>query len=212
MEQFQIAGSTDVSQGVTAAFVFWSAFVFSAGPFWIATMEAAPNTTFRRLYSDYVLYLIFGWLPVLLATSLLSGTLAALDARIFIAMHLAGGLYVLYLAFAVLRAKLTTGKPFDFNWKNMCLVTYFNPKVWILLPVGFLTAKVSDSLPVNIAFFYLSGIPLFLFGIFFWGMIGRAGARISLNYISFLNAALLAAFGAYLIFVGITLINQTANG
>ena len=169
-------------------------------------MEAAPGTTFRKLYSDYVLYLIFGWLPVLLATSFLSDAISGLGNSIFVAMHLLGGLYILYLAFKVLRAKIATGKPFDFNWKNMCMVTYLNPKVWILLPVGFLTAQLTDSLTINIAFFYFTGIPLFLFGIFFWGSIGRAGAKISFQYISYFNAILLAAFGAYLIYNGIILI------
>lgn len=98
------------------------------------------------------------------------------------------------------------GKPFDFNWKNMCMVTYLNPKVYILLPVGFVAAQLTNSISINIAFFYFTGIPLFLFGVFFWGMIGRAGAKISLDYISYFNAALLAIFGAYLIYQGTKLI------
>lgn len=195
---------------VLPTLIFWATFVFSAGPFWIATMEAAPGTTFRKLYSDYVLYLLFGWLPVLLVTSLLSDAISGLGNTSFAAMHLLGGLYILYLAVKVLRAKFTTGKPFDFNWKNMCLVTYLNPKVWILLPVGFLTAQLTENLSLNIAFFYFSGIPLFLFGIFFWGSIGRAGAKISFQYISYFNAVLLAGFGGYLIYNGAVLF-QTAG-
>lgn len=194
-----------MQETIIATLFFWSAFVFSAGPFWIATMEAAPGTTFRKLYSDYVLYLIFGWLPVVLATSILSDVIASISNSIFAAMHLIGGAYVLFLAYKVIVAKISTGKAFDFNWKNMCLVTYFNPKVWILLPVGFLAAQLTDSLAFNIAFFYFSGIPLFLFGIFFWGTIGRAGARISLKYISYFNAVLLALFGAYLVYNGLSL-------
>lgn len=195
---------------VLSTLIFWATFVFSAGPFWIATMEAAPGTTFRKLYSDYVLYLLFGWLPVLLATSLLSDAISGLGNTSFAAMHLLGGLYILYLAVKVLRAKFTKGKPFDFNWKNMCLVTYLNPKVWILLPVGFLTSQLTENLSLNIAFFYFSGIPLFLFGIFFWGSIGRAGAKISFQYISYFNAVLLAGFGGYLIYNGAVLF-QTAG-
>jgi len=195
-----------MQETITATYIFWSAFVFSAGPFWIATMEAAPGTTFKKLYADYFLYLIFGWLPVLVFTSYLSGLLQKSDATIFIAMHLLGGAYIIFLSFKVLRAKITMGKPFDFNWKNMCMVTYLNPKVYILLPVGFVAAQLTNSISLNIAFFYFTGIPLFLFGVFFWGMIGRAGAKISLDYISYFNAALLAIFGAYLIYQGIKLI------
>ena len=195
-----------MQETIVATFIFWSAFVFSAGPFWIATMEAAPNTTFRKLYADYFLYLIFGWLPVSVVTSLFSSVLQKSDANIFVAMHILGGAYIVYLGLKVLRAKITTGKPFDFNWKNMCLVTYLNPKVYILLPVGFVAAQISSSLPINIIFFYLSGIPLFLFGVYFWGSIGRAGAKVSMKYISYFNAALLASFGAYLFYQGIKLI------
>lgn len=192
---------------VLTTLLFWSAFVFSAGPFWIATMEAAPGTTFRKLYSDYFIYLIVGWLPVAVGCALLSNFIANISEDIFAAMHLLGGAYIVFLGFKVLRAKIATGKPFDFNWKNMSIVTYLNPKVYILLPVGFLTAKISESLPINIAFFYFSGIPLFLFGVFFWGSIGRAGARISFQYISYFNAFLLATFGAYLIYNGILIVN-----
>ena len=197
-----------MQETIIATYLFWSAFVFSAGPFWIATMEAAPGTTFKKLYADYFLYLILGWLPVAVVCSVLSDVIANIDESIFAAMHLLGGCYIFFLAYKVLRAKITTGKAFNFNWKNMCIVTYLNPKVYILLPVGFLTAKISDSLPGNIAFFYFSGIPLFLFGVFFWGMIGRAGAKISFKYISYFNAFLLAAFGAYLIYNGITLVRM----
>ena len=174
-------------------------------------MEAAPGTTFKKLYSDYFLYLIFGWLPVATSCAILSDVISNIDDSIFAAMHLFGGLYILFLAYKVLHAKVTTGKPFDFNWKNMCIVTYLNPKVWILLPVGFLTAKLSDSLAVNITFFYFSGIPLFLFGVFFWGMIGRAGAKISFKYISYFNAFLLAAFGLYLIYNGVILVTNPVS-
>lgn len=169
-------------------------------------MEAAPGTTFKKLYLDYFLYLIMGWLPVSVFCAILSDVIANMSESIFAAMHFLGGAYVIYLAIKVLRAKIATGKPFDFNWKNMCLVTYLNPKVYILLPVGFLTAKLTDSLPLNIAFFYVSGIPLFLFGVYFWGMIGKAGAKISFQYISYFNAFLLASFGAYLIYNGFMMI------
>ena len=188
-----------------ATFIFWCAFVFSAGPFWIDTMEAAPGMPFPEMYKNYVLYLIFGWLPVLVTSSLLSNVIASLVPRIFIAMHLLGGTYVIYLAYKVLRSKIKTGEPFKFDWKAMSMVSYLNPKVWILVPVGFLTARLTGQIHLDIAFFYFSGIPIFLFGVFFWGTIGRVGAKISLQYISYLNAALLAMFGAFLIQAGIGL-------
>ncbi len=165
-------------------------------------MEAAPGTTFKKLYADYFLYLIAGWLPVAIICAILSDFIANVSGGIFAAMHFLGGAYVIFLAIKVLRAKIKTGKPFDFNWKKMCIVTYLNPKVYILLPVGFLTAQLTDILAINIAFFYLSGIPLFLFGVYFWGIIGRAGAKISLRYISYFNAFLLISFGSYLIYNG----------
>lgn len=196
-----------MQDAVIATFIFWSAFVFSAGPFWIATMEAAPGTTFRKLYADYALYLIFGWLPVLTICSFLSGFLANLDPRIFAAMHLAGGTYVIYLAFKILKSKIKSGQPFDFNWRAMCMVTYLNPKVWILLPVGFLAANISESIVINAVFYYFSGVPLFLFGVFFWGTIGRLGANVSLKYISYFNAFLLVSFGLYLLYQGVVLVS-----
>jgi len=53
----------------------------------------------------------------------------------------------------------------------------------------------------------LSGIPFFLTGVFFWSMVGRKGAKISKNKLSYFNAALLAFFGFYLLYEGIKIIN-----
>jgi len=60
-------------------------------------------------------------------------------------------------------------------------------------------------LPLNIAIFYLSGIPFFLTGVFFWSMVGRKGAKISKNKLSYFNAALLAFFGFYLLYEGVNI-------
>jgi threonine/homoserine/homoserine lactone efflux protein len=89
----------------------------------------------------------------------------------------------------------------------MSLMTWFNPKTWLAVPPGFLIANYSDSLSINIAIFYLSGIPFFLSGVLFWSMVGRQGAKISKNRLSYFNAALLVFFGFYLLYEGIKIIN-----
>ena len=41
------------------------------------------------------------------------------------------------------------------------------------MPVGALSATYTDSLIINMLGFYFIALPLFLFGLFFWGTIGK---------------------------------------
>ncbi|MGB7287577.1 MAG: hypothetical protein WBC71_11650 [Salaquimonas sp.] len=185
-----------------ATLLFWSAFTISAGPFWTATMAAATTTSFRQIYSDYVLYLIFGWLPIIVVISTIMATLGTLGESFNLALHGIGSLVIFWMAFKIFRSVPGKAGSFDFSWKAMCLVTWTNPKVWLLVPVGFLSAGITSNTPVNVALYYLIGIPFFLAGVFVWGSIGRIGAKISLKYINRFNAFLMFAFGLYLAYGG----------
>ena len=55
---------------------------------------------------------------------------------------------------------------------------------------------------LNIIVFYALGIPLFLFGVYLWGVIGRQGAKIAKAKVGYFNACLLLLFALYLLYEG----------
>jgi len=196
-----------MSEAFTVTLIYWCTFVISAGAFWVATMEAAPHMSFKSLYKNYVIYLAVGWFPIVVTVSVIVTLLGALDQRIFTALHFVGALVIFYMAYKIVSAKLSAGSAsFNFDWKAMTLVSWTNPKVWLLIPTGFITATFTDSAVINMLMFYFIGVPLFLFGVFFWGTIGKLGAKISMTYISYFNAALLIGFGVYLLYAGYRLL------
>lgn len=190
-----------MQQSLSAVLLFWFAFVVSAGPFWTATMAAATTTSFKQLYKDYVLYLIFAWAPLMLVIGLIVSTIGGVNEAINSALHLIGALVIFYMAIKIYRSNPRAAKGFDFNWKNMGLLTWSNPKVWLLVPVGFLSANFTENVWINITLFYFTGVPLFLVGVYAWGMIGRLGAKVSLEYVNKFNAFLMASFGLYLLYL-----------
>ena len=195
-----------MTESIIATFLFWSAFVFSAGAFWTTVMEVANHTDFKTLYKNYCLYLIFGWLPIIVVIGLVVGVIGGFDPNIVKALYFIGAFVILYLAWKIVRTRQGSHKKLDFNWKAMSLLSWTNPKVWISIPPGFLAANFTDQLWLNIALFYVVGIPLFLLGIYMWGMIGRQGAKIAKDKLSYFNAGLLALFASYLLYQGVQLL------
>ena len=192
---------------VIPTLIFWSAFTFSASPFWTTLMEVARYSTFGYIYKNYLLYLLVCWLPIIVIIGTVVGVLGGFNASIMNALYFVGAFVIFYLCWQIIRSRSGTSKKIDFNWKAMSVLTWSNPKPWIIVPPGFLVANYSESLPLNIAIFYLIGIPFFLFGVLFWSVLGRQGAKISKNKLSYFNAALLAFFGFYLLYEGIKIFN-----
>jgi len=191
-----------MQESIFATMLFWSAFTISAGPFWTATMAAATTTSFKKIYSDYVLYLIFGWLPIIVLISTIIASVGALGRNFELALYFLGSLVIFWMAFKIYKSTPGKAGSFNFNWKAMSLLTWSNPKVWLLVPVGFLSADITNSVPINIALYYFLGIPFFLVGVFVWGTLGRIGAKISLKHINTFNAVLMLSFGLYLAYGG----------
>jgi threonine/homoserine/homoserine lactone efflux protein len=195
-----------MKEAIIATFVFWSAFVFSIGPFWIAVMDAARHTSFATLYKNYIIYSLVGWFPINALIGAIVGTIGVISEDIYTALYFVGAAVIFRLAWKTVAAKPGESEGFDFNWKMMTLLSWSNPKVWTTIPAGFLAATYTDSLAINIVVFFLIGTPLFLFGVYLWGMIGRQGAKIARDKVGYFNAALLTGFGIYLLYQGIQLV------
>ena len=191
---------------VIATFVFWSTFVFTIGPYWIAIMDAARDTSFVVLYRNFLIYCLVSWFPLNAIIGLLVGTVGNIHEGMYTGLYFVGAMVIFYMAYKTAQNRAGTGKGFDFNWKMMALVSWSSPKVWTAIPAGFLAATYTSNLYVNIVIFFLVGMPLFLFGVYFWGMIGRQGARLAKGKIAVINALLLAGFGVYLLYRGFLLV------
>lgn len=191
-----------MNEAFFATMLFWSAFTYSAGPFWTATMAAATTTSFKVLYKNYITYLILGWLPLIVLISAIISQLGSFGNGFAIPMHILGSLVIFYMAWKIYSTKPSQSSGFDFNWKAMSILSWSNPKVWLLVPLGFISANITQSQVINIGLYYLIGIPFFLSGVLIWGTIGRLGAKISLKHINTFNALLMALFGLYLLYGG----------
>ena len=191
-----------------ATLVYWSAFTYSASPFWTTLMEVSRYSSFGYIYKNYFVYLLVCWLPIVVIIGMVIGVLGGFNSELLNALYFVGAFVIFYLCWQVIRAKRNPNIKIDFNWKAMSLMTWLNPKTWLVVPPGFLIANYTDSLAINISIFYLSGVPFFLSGVFFWSMVGRQGAKISKNKLSYFNALLLAFFGLYLLYAGIKIFNS----
>ncbi len=193
-------------ESIIASVVFWASFVFSIGPFWAAVMATAKTMTFKEIYKNYSLFQIFGGMPQTLLIVFLVNIVGIWNKDIFIILYFVGALFIFYFAYKNFHATLAK-KTFHFNWKAMVLLGWSNPKFWTTVPVGSLSANYSASLPINMVVFYLISLPLFYFGVFFWGTIGKQGSKISPKKFGYFTAFLLVSFGVYLIIEGL----QAAN-
>ncbi|MCS5591772.1 MAG: hypothetical protein NZ775_04550 [Gammaproteobacteria bacterium] len=190
-----------------ATLIYWSAFTFSASPFWTTLMEISRYSSFGYIYKNYFIYLLVCWLPIVVIIGTVMGVLGGFKPELMNVLYFVGAFVIFYLCWQVVRSKRNANIKIDFTWKTMSIMTWLNPKTWLVVPPGFLIASYTDSLAINISIFYLSSIPFFLSGVFFWSMVGRQGAKISKNKLSYFNAALLAFFGFYLLYEGIKIIS-----
>jgi len=190
-----------------ATLIYWSAFTFSASPFWTTLMEISRYFSFGYIYKNYFIYLLVCWLPIVVIIGTVMGVLGGFKPELMNVLYFVGAFVIFYLCWQVVRSKRNANIKIDFTWKTMSIMTWLNPKTWLVVPPGFLIASYTDSLAINISIFYLSSIPFFLSGVFFWSMVGRQGAKISKNKLSYFNAALLAFFGFYLLYEGIKIIS-----
>jgi len=195
-----------LKESVIASLTFWSAFAFSIGPFWIATMQAAKTMSFPSLYKHYLLYLVLGWLPINFFIGMMVGTIGQFNEKIYTVLYFIGAIVIFWFAWKVTKTAPANGKGFEFRWKAMILVSWTNPKVWLTIPPGFLAANFTGNLVLDTLIFFWIGAPLFLIAVYMWGMIGRQGAKIAKDKIGYFNAFLLAGFGVYLLYQGLKLV------
>jgi len=189
------------------SFLFWASFTLSAGPFWITVASSAKQTPIFELLRHFVIYQVFGWFPMIIVISMMVKTLGQLHAGIYKSLYFVGAAVILYLAYKTLKSAIESKAKFVFTWKAMILLSWTNPKVWLTVPAGVLTANYSSNHLGDSLIFFLIGLPLYYFGFFLWANIGKYGAKIAKDKFNIFNAILLVSYALYLLYEGIKAIS-----
>ncbi len=190
------------------SFLFWASFTLSAGPFWITVASSAKNTPITELFRHYLIYLLFGWFPMIVLISMMVKTIGEMHQGIYNSLYFIGSAVIFYLAYKTLKSTLQKDANFVFTWKAMMILSWTNPKVWLTVPAGVLTANYTNNpIPDSLLFFFV-GLPLYFFGFFMWANIGKYGAKIAKEKFNIFNALLLIAYGSYLLYEGFQAISK----
>ncbi len=130
-------------------------------------------------------------------------TIGRLNEGIYTSLYFIGSAVIFYLAYKTYQSTITSKASFTFNWKAMILLSWTNPKVWLTVPTGVLTANYTESASMNILIMFIIGIPLYYFGFFMWAYMGKFGAKVAKDKFNIFNALLLFIYGAYLLYEGV---------
>ena len=197
----------NIFEGLLPSILFWASFTLSAGPFWITVASSAKHTAIRELFRHFLIYQIVGWFPMILLISMMVKTIGQLHQGFYKSLYFIGAGVILYLAYKTFKSTVQKDAAFVFSWKAMMLLSWTNPKVWLTIPAGVLTANYTANDMSNSFIFYLIGMPLYFFGFFMWSNIGKYGAKIAKDKFNIFNAFLLLAYALYLLYEGFVVIS-----
>lgn len=192
-----------------ASFLFWASFTLSAGPFWITVASSAKNTPIAELHRHFLIYQVFGWFPMIVLISMMVKTIGQLHQGIYNSLYFVGATVIFYLAYKTIKSTIESNAKFVFTWKAMMLLSWTNPKVWLTVPAGVLTANYTNSELNDSLIFFLIGVPLYFFGFFLWANIGKYGAKIAKDKFNIFNAILLIAYASYLLYEGFQALSKS---
>ena len=133
-------------------------------------------------------------------------TIGNLHQGFYNSLYFIGAGVILYLAYKTFKSTVSKDASFVFTWKAMLLLSWTNPKVWLTVPAGVLSANYTNSDISNSLIFYIIGMPLYLIGFFMWANIGKYGAKIAKDKFNIFNALLLLSYALYLLYEGIEVI------
>ena len=144
---------------------------------------------------------------MIMVISIMVKTIGQLHQGIYNSLYFIGAAVIFYLAYKTLKSSVQKNADFVFAWKAMMLLSWTNPKVWLTVPAGVLTANYTTSTITNSLIFFVIGVPLYFFGFFMWANIGKFGAKIAKDKFNIFNAILLVSYATYLLYEGILALN-----
>ncbi len=183
-------------------FLFWLIFYITPGPVWVSVMEA----TRKRTTYDISQFFLKTWLPTNLsiqtAQALISVIFVDLVLNVFsnigLVFYLAGAIYILYLAYKVIKSKKDS-VALELTFANLSMVMLLSPKIWLLFPAGAVIANnLSQYTWVN-AITY-AAIMLLVSNVlfFFYVFIGKVGTKVLKDNFAYLSFFLLVLFALFL--------------
>ena len=198
----------NIFESMLPSLLFWASFTLSAGPFWITVASSAKHTPITQLFRHFLIYQIVGWFPMIMVICAMVKSIGQFHQGIYNSLYFIGAGVISYLAYKTLKSAITKDASFVFSWKAMLMLSWTNPKVWLTVPAGVLTANYTENDISNSLLFYLLGIPLYLVGFFMWANIGKYGAKIAKDKFNIFNAVLLLIYATYLLYEGIIAISD----
>ena len=198
----------NIFENTLPSFLFWASFTLSAGPFWITVASSVKHTPITELFRHFLLYQIVGWFPIILVINIMVKTIGQFHQGIYNSLYFIGAGVIFYLAYKTIKSTIQKDASFVFTWKAMILLSWTNPKVWLTVPAGVLTANYTESDISNAFIFYMIGFPLYIFGFFMWANIGKYGAKVAKDKFNIFNAILLFAYATYLLYEGFVAISR----
>lgn len=149
-----------------ALFGFVTVMTATPGPNNLMLMASGANAGFRRSL-PHILGIAFGCQVILVCVALGLGQLFRQFPEAITALRLAGGLYLLYLAWRLVRSRKLNGdnaptQPFTFL--QAALFQWVNPKAWMMILTGIATFTTPQDFTVSVVMvsgaFLLIGLPL----------------------------------------------------
>ncbi len=190
------------TQALFATLTFAALFFVSPGPVWVAVMEA----TRTRSPADIARFALTVFLPAaLLIQGLIAAAcvvfmtpIAASFERVGTALYIMGGSYIAYLAVRVMRQRQTQAA-FTLRFRDLAIIMMTSPKVWLLFPVGAISAvQISPILALNASLYALVMMAVAQSFFVLYAAIGKLLTRWMDEAVTYLSAGLLALFALYL--------------
>lgn len=182
--------------------LFWLVFYITPGPVWVAVMEATRKQSLRNILQFFFKI----WLPanitVQTSQAIISVVFVDMVSKIFsnigIILYLAGAIYILYLAYKVIKSK-RTNVALELTLANLFMIMLLSPKIWLLFPAGAVVANnLSQHIWLN-AIAYAAIMLLVSNVLFFlYVLIGKIGTKFLRDNFTYLSFSLLILFAAFL--------------
>lgn len=156
---------------------FVMAMVGTPGPNNLMLISAGANFGFRRSL-PHIFGIAFGCQILLLAAALGLGQLLSLYPQAMLVLRIAGALFLLYLAWGLLRARSFSGRqegsaqPMTFL--QAALFQWINPKAWMMTITAIATYGDPAAFPFTVTVISLAFVVLGLPLISVWNLFGTS--------------------------------------
>ncbi len=185
-----------------ATTIFWLSFALSPGPFWLAWMSYTAQNSLKTAYRVYLSYLFTAFFLQTLILCWIVLYFGATFSEYFDWLYLLSGIYIAYLAITSFKLTLSS-KPIKFRYLEMSMISLTNPKVYLSVPAGAISATYTGSIFLDsLIFAGVVMLPCVLLGSIIYAGIAKASNHLlkSKNFLGMFSSGLLALYAVYLFY------------